>query len=74
VRDVDLETVLGCYEGHTFFSIFRKEVKVYEKVKAQLNEMEFDEVEDIDGTDVENNYLRRLHCALTLPVGDWQDS
>ena len=43
---------------------------MYEQILAQLEEMEFEPEEDVNGLEVENGYLRRLYRALNVPTGD----
>ena len=60
INNIDPEAMLCQYEGHTIFSLFFDRIKVYEKILTQLKGMDFPGVEDIDGFDVENDFLRRL--------------
>jgi hypothetical protein len=70
IAQIDPQSFLCTYEGHTIFSIFFDTIAVYEQIITQLQEMEFPEEEDFNGTDVENGYLRRLYRTLYLPTGD----
>lgn len=68
--DIDIESVLSTYEGHTIFSIFADQINVFEKILAQLDDMEFPEEDNFDGQDCENSILRRLYRVMNLPVTD----
>ena len=62
-----MKTILSTFEGHTIFSIYFEDVRVYEQIYNQLSEMEFAEEENSAGLQVENSYLRRLIQILQLP-------
>lgn len=68
--DIDIESVLSTYEGHTIFSIFADQINVFEKILMQLDDMEFPEEDNFDGQDCENSILRRLYRIMNLPVTD----
>ena len=64
--NIDMQSMLSVYKGHTAFSIFAKEVKFHEQMLIQMQEREFDEEEQEDESMLENNILRRLYRVLTL--------
>ena len=70
INRIDPESILCVFEGHTAFSLFFDRIRVYEQILAQLEEMEFEPEEDVNGLEVENGYLRRLYRALNVPTGD----
>ena len=59
---------MSTFEGHTIFSIYFEDVRVYEQIYSQFSEMEFEEEENSAGLQVENSYLRRLIQILQLPT------
>ena len=44
--DIDPATILSTFEGHTIFSIYYEDVRVYEQIYHQLTETEFEEEEN----------------------------
>ena len=70
VSGFDPEAILGSYEGHTILSIFFDRIEVYALILGQLQDMEFEEQDDINGKDVEHSYLRRMYRILNMPTGD----
>lgn len=50
------------------FSIFFDRIEVFDHILAQLQELEFDEEEDLNGNDAENNVPRKLYRILNLPT------
>ena len=70
INSIDTESLLCTYEGHTVFSLFFDRIRVYEQILAQLQEMEFEPQEDVNGLEVENGYLRRLYRTLNVPTAD----
>lgn len=71
IPHTDLEAFLSIYEGHTAFSIFFDYIEVYEHILAQFQQAEFENEEDLNGLDVEHNFLRRLYRILNFPTSDF---
>lgn len=71
VPEIDPQSIISTYEGHTIFSLFWDSINVYEKILSQLEEMEFPGEEDAEGNDIENGFLRRLYRILYLPTSDF---
>ena len=67
----DPKSYLCIYEGHTVFSIFFDCIEVYEQILAQMQDMEFEQEEDLNGLDIENTVLRKLYRILNLPTTDF---
>ena len=72
MREIDREAILAVYQGHTIFSIFQNDVRVFDQIHDQFAGGEFDEEEDLYGASAENSILRRLHRTLSLPTADWK--
>ena len=73
VQNIDLQTALSTFNGHTLFSIFSESVAVHEQLLNQIMEGEFPDEELDDETVLENNQLRRLYRTLTMPTPDFID-
>ena len=69
ISEIDPESVVCAYEGHTIFSIFWDNKKVYELIRDQTKAIK-EADEDQDGQEDNSNYMRRLYRILNLPVGD----
>ena len=69
LEDIDMDTVVATFEGHTIFSLFFDQIQVYENILDQLMSMEF-EPDEIWDVEVENSYLRRLYQILAQPTKD----
>jgi len=67
---IDDETILSSFEGHTIFSIYFDDIRVYEAILAQLSEVEFEDEENTLGDEIECSFLRRLIVVLKLRTGD----
>ena len=73
INQIDPESIVCNYEGHTIFSIFFDRIQVYEQIMDQLKATEFEgEEDDQEDQDHENEYLRRLYRVLKLPTGDFK--
>ena len=70
LKDIDLQTILSNFNGHTIFSIYFDNVKVFEAIQTQLEDLDLDDEEDMSGNIVENEKLRRLNKILALPTRD----
>lgn len=68
--NIDMQSLLSIYKGHSAFSIFAKEVKFHEQVLIQMQETEFEEEEQADESLLENNVLRRIYRVLNLQTPD----
>ena len=68
--DIDLQSVLSTYNGHTAFSIFARENKFHERMLIQMQEGEFEDEMQEDESYLENSLLRRLFRILNLPTPD----
>ena len=55
IPDIDKQTILCNFQGHTIFSIFFDHIKVYEAITDQYEDEEFEDEEDIYGNDCENS-------------------
>lgn len=67
IPDIDETTIVSTFDGHTIFSIYHEDVRVYEQIYNQLTEKEFEDEENIQGQQVEQSYLRRLMQILNTP-------
>ena len=68
--NIDFQTILSTFKGHSAFSIFAVEEKFHEQMLIQVQEQEFEEEMQEDETTLENNMLRRLFSVLNLPTPD----
>ena len=69
ISEIDPESVVCTYEGHTIFSIFWDNKKVNELIRDQTKAIK-EADEDQDGQEDNGSYMRRLYRILNLPVGD----
>ena len=69
-QEIDPETILCTFDGHTIFSIYFDNIEVYEQIVSQLSECEWQKETNIAGDEVENSYTRRLMRILRLPTLD----
>ena len=74
IPEVDLESILGYFEGHSIFSIFQDEIEVYEHLQKQIEQSDFPIETNSIGEQFENSFLRRLHRVMSLPTKDWKNS
>ena len=58
--NIDYQSMLAYYHGHTLFSIFASEIKFHEQANTQFTEDEFPEEVQEDEQVFENNILRRM--------------
>ena len=70
IDNIDMQSMLSIYKGHSAFSIFAKEVKFHEQLLTQMQETDFEDEEQEDETMLENNIRRRLYRVLTLQTPD----
>ena len=66
--EIDPETILCNFDGHTIFSIFFEHIKMFDAVYDQVREMDLEQEYDLLGNRVENNFTRRLFKILSLPT------
>ena len=71
IGHMDMETILGTYEGHTILTIYAQYYDVYESLLRQLKETELDSYINSHNKQVmENKNLRRLYRILNMPTID----
>ena len=68
--NIDMQTVVSLFDGHTIFSIFNKDERLHQQIYSQIDEGEWPDEEQEDETEVQNNVLRRLYRILTIPTPD----
>ena len=66
--NIDFQTILGTFKGHSAFSIFSESEKFHEQMLNQVLEDEFEQEMQEDETFVENNRLKRLFRVLMMPT------
>jgi len=66
--DVDLQSAICIYDGHTIFSIFNDHDKMMEQILTQLDEGEWEPEVLEDESEIQNDVLRRLFRILNLPT------
>ena len=64
------DTILATYQGHTVFSIFLYRLEAYENLLEDLSSREFDEQLNILHKPAENSFLRRLYRIINMPTAD----
>ena len=65
---VDNDTLISIYEGHTLFSIFSIERKLYQYIAEQLKTSKFEDEIDSAGNVIQNNFLRKLAQVMNTPT------
>ena len=70
LRDIDPNTILGTFGGHTIFSLYSDEISVYRLLLKQISNREYPSSEDADGGQIKNEWLSRLMRLLLIPVTD----
>ena len=69
-HEIDMDTILSTFEGHTIFSIYFDNIQVYEQILEQLDSCDFPEEAGLTGNSIENHKLRLLLSILNLPTED----
>ena len=54
-HQIDIDTILSTFEGHTIFSIYFDNIQVYEQILEQLDAIEFPEETGLTGNSIENH-------------------
>ena len=70
IGHIDIETILGTYEGHTILSIFQHFYEVYETILNQLKETDFEVQVNKHKQKLENKNLKRLYRIINMPTID----
>ena len=66
--DISDKSLVSTFEGHTMFSLYYEDIRVYEQIYEHLAEKEFEDDENTLGVAVESAYLRRLMQILQMPT------
>ena len=67
IQSIDQEFMLSVFEGHTVFSIYFDQIRVYDAVVQSVQDIVASEDEEADE---ESSFRRRLFRILTLPTWD----
>ena len=74
VSQIDTDTILSTYQGHTIFSIYFDKIDIFEQIEGQIRAMQLEDEETITGLITENKFKRRMFKILTLPTSDLMQS
>ena len=70
IKEIDPDTILSTFGGHTVFSLYSDEINVFKSIQKQLRKGDYPTQESSDGRTMINEYLTRLICLLQIPVTD----
>ena len=65
---IENRALIRIYEGHTIFSIFASQEKLFEHIAEKLKETKFRDEKDIFGNRIQNSFIRKLSIILNMPT------
>ena len=65
---IDDETLTSSYLGHTVFSLFDNNKKVYQLISESISNRQFTEEQDDEGNNIQHRMLRKLAIIMNTPI------
>ena len=65
---IDDETLTSSYLGHTVFSLFENNKKVYQLISESISSRQFAEEQDDEGNSIQHRMLRKLAIIMNTPI------